>query len=188
MRKISVVSLMVVCFLAPAVPAREIAGIQVPETVTVEGTPLILNGAGIRRKFFFKIYLGALYLKNRQTTTNAVLTADNPRSVRMHFIYKEVSANQLVDAWNDGFKGNSSDKELAALKTRIEEFNALFPAVHSGDTVNIDFLTDGTTAVRINGARRGTVSGADFQKAVLKIWLGDDPADGSLKQAMLGGQ
>lgn len=188
MRKISVVTLMALWFLSPAAPAKQVAGIEVPETVTVAGTPLLLNGAGVRRKFFFKIYVGALYLKNRQTTTDAVLTADNPKSVRMHFIYKKVSADKLVDAWNDGFKGNVNAKELAALKERIDRFNALFPAVRSGDTVRIDFLDDGTTEVWVNGARRGAIAGTDFQAAVLKIWLGDDPADGSLKRAMLGEQ
>ena len=188
MRKITFVSLVVLFFVAPAVPAKQIAGVQVPETVTVEGVPLKLNGAGIRRKFFFKVYVGALYLKNHQTTMEAVLAADNPKSVRMHSIYKEVSAEKLVDAWNDGFAGNNTPEELAALKARIDRFNAMFPAVRTGDIVRIDFLTDGGTEVWINDTKRGAIAGVDFQKAVLKIWLGDNPADSSLKRRMLGEQ
>lgn len=185
MQRIIVAGALALLFVAPLAWSIEVAGVQVPETVTVQGTPLILNGAGLRRKFFFKIYVGALYLKNRQTTPAAVLAADNPKSVRLQFIYKQVSAKQLVDAWNEGFTANTSSDALAALRARIDRFNALFPAVRSGDVVRIDFLADGSTDVWINDTMRGNIAGTDFQQAVLKIWLGDSPADRSLKQGML---
>jgi hypothetical protein len=35
---------------------------------------------------------------------------------------------------------------------------------------------------------RGTIEGADFFQAVLRIWLGDKPADSGLKRGMLGAQ
>jgi hypothetical protein len=168
--------------------AKDVAGVQVPETVTVQDTALPLNGAGIRSRFFVKVYVGALYLKNRETTTPAVLAAPPPKSVRLHFIYDEVTADKLVGAWNDGFTGNNTPEELNALKPRIEQFNAMFPTVRKGDTLRIDLLTDGSTEVWFKDAKRGAVPGADFQKALLKIWLGEKPADASLKDAMLGGK
>jgi hypothetical protein len=47
-------------------------------------------------------------------------------------------------------------------------------------------LPRGDTRVWINDAQRGTVQGADFQRALLRVWLGNKPADTDLKQALLG--
>ena len=54
-----------------------------------------------------------------------------------------------------------------------------------GDTVAIDFSADGIS-VSLNGEGRGKVPGAAFARALLKVWLGDKPADAGLKKAMLG--
>lgn len=165
--------------------AKEVAGIAVPDTVTVNDTVLKLNGAGVRKRFFIKVYVGALYLKDPQTTAAAVLAAPSPRSVRMHVLYDEISAAKLVDAWNEGFTGNTSESELAALQPRITQFNALFPAVRKGDVMRLDLVGD-TTEVWINQEQKGAVAGPDFQQALLKIWLGEKPVDAGLKRAMLG--
>lgn len=170
---------------APAF-ATEIANVQVPETVTVQDTALVLNGAGIRSRFFFKVYVGALYLKARESGAEKVLAAPGPKSVRLHITYGEISADQLTEALNEGFTANHTATELETLKARIAQFRAMFPVVHRGDTVRLDLLAGGTTEVWVNGTKRGVVPGADFQQALLKIWLGDHPVDKSLKRAMLG--
>jgi Chalcone isomerase-like len=176
--------------VAGAVPAREIAGVSVPESVTPPGqdTALALNGAGVRTKFFFKIYVGALYLPKPLDAAEAVLDFAGPSSVRMFFLYHEVSAAKLVDAWNEGFAANLSADALKALQPRIAQFNALFHTVHRGDVVRLDYLPDTGTQVWINDELRGTVAGVDFHRALLAIWLGAKPADGDLKEAMLGGK
>ena len=172
-------------FLAGA-NAADVAGVQVPESVSVQGKPLILNGAGVRSRFFVKVYVGALYLPAKHQTTEAVLAGEAPKSVRLHIVYSEIAGDQMNDALNEGFTGNNSDAELAALKARIERFRAMIPTVRRGDTVRFDLLAGGTTEVWVNDALRGSVAGADFQRALLKIWLGDRPADRRLKRAMLG--
>ena len=104
----------------------------------------------------------------------------------MSFLYKEVTAEDLVNGWNDGFTGNSSAKELKALQERINQFNSLFTTVHTGDEIRLDYLPGKGTQVSLNGTLKGSVPGEDFSKALLKIWLGSKPADGKLKDAMLG--
>lgn len=173
-------------WLCVSADAKEVAGVQLPDTTTVQDSVLMLNGAGTRTRFFVKVYVGALYLPARQNTTDGVLAAAGPKSVRLHIVYKEVSADKMNEALNDGFAGNTSAAELEKLQPRIEQFRALIPTVRRGDTVRLDFLRDGTTEVWVNDARRGGIAGADFQRAVLRIWLGDKPADRSLKHAMLG--
>jgi chalcone isomerase-like protein len=62
----------------------------------------------------------------------------------------------------------------------------LFRTMRRGETIFIDLLPNGDTRVTINSEARGVVTGAEFQRALLKVWLGDKPADSDLKRAMLG--
>jgi hypothetical protein len=71
------------------------------------------------------------------------------------------------------------------LRDRLTRFNGLFRTVRRGDVIELDFLPDGSVEVWINNELQGQVKGADFQRALLLVWLGDDPADEDLKQAML---
>jgi hypothetical protein len=177
------------CMLIFAVqsPAgREIAGVNVPETVTIKNKGLILNGAGIRKKLFVKVYVGALYLTDKQTTTSQILSDPGAKRIVMSFLYKEVSADKLVDGWNEGFNSNNSAEELKVLQDRIDQFNSFFVTVLRGDIIQLDYTPDQGTQVWINDMLKGTVPGEDFSQALLKIWLGRKPADAGLKDAMLG--
>jgi hypothetical protein len=186
MNLLSVSLLTLLVLGAPVVEAREVAGVNVPERVEVQGEALALNGAGVRSRFFVKVYVGALYLKQHAADPATAIRQSPPKSVRLHFLYKEVAAEKLVEAWNDGFKANTGPDVLAALEPRIAQFNALFPAVRKGDAIRLDLLSDGATRVSVNDQALGAIPGADFQQALLRIWLGEKPADASLKQAMLG--
>ncbi|MBW2501820.1 MAG: chalcone isomerase family protein [Deltaproteobacteria bacterium] len=169
----------------PAI-ARVIAGVDVPPTVTLGSEELVLNGAGIRVKLFMKIYVGALYLKARQTSVDAVLSDPGAKRIVMNFLYKELSTKKLVDAWNTGFTNNSTPAEVKALQERITRFNAMFDTVHRGDVIRLDYLPDAGTQVWINDTLKGTVAGEDFSRALLRIWLGPKPPDVNLKNAMMG--
>lgn len=173
--------------IAPACAAT-VADVDIPESVTIAGieAPLVLNGAGLRTKFFFKIYVGALYLPHRESNVDAILASAGAKSVRMHFLYAELDAKKLTDAWTEGFTNNLGKAELQTLQARLDRFNGFFRTVRRGDTIFVDFLPDGDTRVTIDNESPGSVRGADFQKALLKVWLGDNPADGNLKRAMLG--
>ncbi|MES9973153.1 MAG: chalcone isomerase family protein, partial [Candidatus Thiodiazotropha sp.] len=63
MRQIVFTCLFMACMMT--IQAREIAGIPLPEQIVREAdnAALVLNGAGIRKKVFFKIYLASLYLQ-----------------------------------------------------------------------------------------------------------------------------
>jgi Chalcone isomerase-like len=165
---------------------KNIAGVDVPQTVTIENQVLVLNGAGIRKKYFFKIYVGALYLSVKRTTVNAIINDAGAKRIVMSFLYKELSTEDLVDGWNEGFAGNNSAKEMKSLQDRINKFNSLFTTVRKGDEIQLDYLPGEGTQVRLNGVLKGSVPGEDFSRAVLKIWLGSKPADANLKDAMLG--
>lgn len=166
--------------------AREISGVKLPEQIELAGTQLPLNGAGIRSKFIFDIYVGALYLPQKTKDVKQALAMAGPKRVLMHFLYDEVEKEKLTDGWNDGFEDNLSDKDFAAIKSRLADFNKLFVTVKKGDQILLDYVPGTGTQVIINMQRKGSVPGADFNLALLKVWLGDDPVDDDLKEAMLG--
>lgn len=173
---------------APVGSAREVAGVMLDESVEL-GTPpatLVLNGAGVRSKFFFKIYVGALYLPERVTDPNRVLEMEGPKRVSMHFLYKEVDRDTLVETWEEGFANNTSEQERARLRERLNAFDDLFVTVRRGDVIRLDYLPGAGTQVWMNQNLRGIIAGEDFHRALLKLWLGERPGDARLKRAMLG--
>ena len=168
--------------------AREVAGIELPEQINLgdQGTPLLLNGAGIRKKFFFKVYLASFYLPQRVSDVNSILTSNQANRVRMDMLHSEVAKEKLTAAWNDGFEANHSAQELSQLKSRIETFNALFETLVAGDRVELDYIPETGTRVTINDGVKGVIPGEDFNRALLKIWLGESPVTKSLKSQLLG--
>ena len=177
--------------LVPAGPVRAatVAGVEVPQTLRLgpPGPDLVLNGAGVRKKFFVKVYVGALYLPRPRHRAREILDADEPRAVTMHFLYRKVSREKLVDAWEEGFAANLSPGALQRLRPALDHFDGLFPDVVRGDVVSLVYRPGEGTRVSINGELRGTVAGADFNRALLSVWIGEHPAQDSLKEAMLGG-
>ena len=174
--------------LVQPISAKEIAGVTLPDEVTLEGadTPLPLNGAGIREKFFVDVYVGALYLVEKTRDAQAAIDAPGAKRILMHFVYKEVSKEKLVDGWHEGFKANTDRATLEAIKPRIEQFAALFRDARKGDEYALDYLPGEGTRVLFNGTLLGTIEGEDFTRSLLGIWLGDKPVTKDLKEGMLG--
>lgn len=166
---------------------QQIEGVTVAESVAVADTRLILNGAGVRNKFFMPIYVAALYLPVKAATFAEVSTQTGPKQLLLHFIHKEVSPEKLVTAWNDGFKANLTPAELTALAPVIAQFNQYFnQAAVKGMVYRLTYLPTQGTQVWINDQLKGTLPGAEFYTALLKIWLGEKPVTADLKQALLG--
>ena len=169
--------------------ALQIEDIEIPEQITQTASKqtLTLNGAGIRTKFIFNIYVGALYLSKNTKQVTQILNSTDSRRISMHFLYDKIEKEKMTNGWTDGFEDNLSDAQLTTLKSSIDKFNSAFTAdTVKGDVVVIDFTGNKETIVTINNNEKTRISGADFQRAVLSIWLGESPADEDLKQAMLG--
>lgn len=175
-------------FLTFSIHAQTIANIEIPDTVShsEQSTKLLLNGAGIRTKFIFDIYIGSLYLEKKAHSAEEIYNLAGEKRISMHFLYSEVSKEKLINGWNDGFENNLTTDELTKFKGQIEQFNSVFITVKKGDVINLNFIPTTGTEVIINNKSVGLVEGDKFFTALLKIWLGDEPADSDLKEAMLG--
>jgi len=185
-RKSYLLTLLLVVSYSQHSISREIETINIPESIELANDTLVLNGAGVRTKFFFSIYIGSLYLKSKLTDTDLILKDKQAKQINLHFLYKEVSQEKLVNGWIDGFKNNNNETIYNSLKTRLDKFNSCFKTMFKGDTVQLEFLTTNNTRVLINNKLKAEIPGADFQIALLNVWLGDDPADYNLKEAILG--
>lgn len=175
-------------FITSQVVAGQLGDVTLPDKVTLTGTDttLTLNGMGYRTKFVFNIYVGALYTESRVSSRDEAQNLSGPKRVVMHMVYDEVSKDKMADAWNEGFEDNNSDEQLETLKSRLATFISLFPDLKAGDVIYLDYLPDAGTVVTMNNQLKGTIEGADFYRALLDVWLGDEPADDDLKEAMLG--
>ena len=176
------------CLLLFSLPvdAKEIGGVMVQETLQTEnGTLLHLNGAGIRSKFFFDIYIAELYMEHPSNKVVEVIEAAGQKRMAMHFLYDEVGKDKLIEGWDEGFAGNSKADEVLKLQDRINQFNGMFVDVKKCDIILLDFNPEKGTAVTIAGQGKGVISGKDFNDGLLKIWLGDKPVNKGLKEKLL---
>lgn len=166
----------------------EIADVKVLSHASLGGVnpKLVLNGAGIRYKFFFKIYVAALYLPEVDNNALSILQGLPANRMMMHITYSEVPYEKLVSGWEDGFKDNTATADFAKLESRLKQFNQMFSTLHEGDVVLLDYLPEEGTRVTIKGVEKGVIKGADFNRALLSVWLGDDPVTEELKSALLG--
>ena len=171
-----------------AIQARQLDDVTLPDSVTLDGTdvPLQLNGMGYRTKFVFDIYVGGLYTESRVESRDAVQALKGSKRVVMHMIYDEVNREKITNGWNDGFEENNSDEQLEKLQARLKTFNSYFPDLKKDDVLLFDYIPATGTRVTINGEVKGVIEGADFYTALLDVWLGEEPADDDLKDAMLG--
>jgi len=168
--------------------AKEMAGLEFKESASLAGADkeLKLNGLAVRYKFFFKIYVAALYVEQTSQNASVLIKHAGAKRMLMHFVYDEVPVEKLVSGWLDGFEENTSAEEFKLLKPRIDKFNAMFETLHEGDVVLLDYLPGKGTRVTVKGVEKGSIEGEDFNQALLKIWIGDEPVTEDLKEGLLG--
>lgn len=169
-----------------AVPAfaAELEGVNAPDTATVEGKALVLNGQGLRKKFLFKVYVASMYLEKKASDPGAILGADSIRQVKMTML-RDLGKEKITDAIKEGFKKNSGDK-LASLQERLDKLCDVIPDLKSGQTLVITYVPGKGTTLSGAGDKTYTAEGKDFADAMFSVWLGKSPVDDDLKKGMLG--
>lgn len=169
--------------------ALDLAGIHLADKVQVGDAVLQLNGGGIRTKFFFKIYVGALYLPQKQASAEAIIADEHEHRIVLYILH-ELSGNKLFNAFNEAIEANHTPAELSALDKQIKQMAQIFEAVAEvkpNDIITLDYLPAKGTRIIVNGTERGIIAGAPFNRALLRIWLGNNPVQDDLKKGLLGG-
>ena len=178
-------SLGLLLLLSFAAGAAEVEGVKLEDRTQVEGRDVVLNGAGLRKRFVFKVYVMGLYLA--QKTTDAVNVA-GPKRVSIHML-RDVGAEQFTEALVEGLRANLSEPDFRKLEPRVKELSDVMAQVgeaKKGMAIALDW-TGTETRVLVNGKPAGKpISGEDFYRALLRIWLGEHPVQDDLKKALLG--
>ena len=183
MKKLTLAALMLsLCTFASA---AEVAGVNVPDTATVDGKALKLNGAGLRKKALFKVYVAGLYVENTMRDAAALLSSNQMKSIRLHMM-RDVKGTQISDSIRDGFQRNSAAQQ-EKLKTRLDQLAGMFSDVSEGEEIALTWLPDKGTKVTVRGTDRGTIEGRDFADALFAVWIGPNPVQDDLKKALVGG-
>lgn len=166
----------------------EVAGVKLDERTRVGAQELVLNGAGLRKRLFFQVYAVGLYLPQKASSAQAVLEQKGPKRVAIHML-RDVGADSFTDALADGIRANHPEAEAKALEPRVQALAAIMAEVKEakkGMAIALDW--NGDTRLLVDGTPRGQpIAGEDFYRALLRIWLGEQPVQEDLKKALLGG-
>lgn len=189
LKKLSAMGLLALACLALPIQAAEVGGVKIDDTATVAGQTLKLNGAGIRTKFVFKVYAMGLYLADQKSTPAEVQALPGAKRIKL-VMMREVASDELAKSFVTALNNNSSAAEKAKISDQTQKFEKMFsaiPAAKKGDVITLDWLPSVGTVSQFNGKPLGEpMPDAAFYNALLRIWLGQNPADDNLKPALLG--
>jgi nitrous oxide reductase accessory protein NosL len=183
--------LLLACFCVQSAIAADVNGVKLDDTAKVAGKDLVLNGAGMRTKFIVKVYAAGLYLTEKKNTVADIAKLEGPRRLTLVMV-RDVSSESFGESFMTGINSNVGDAEKAKYVSQISKFGEMFgaiPGLKKGDVLHLDWIPGSGTVTELNGKKIGeVVPDLGFYNAVLRIWIGDKPADGSLKPALLGGR
>ena len=183
MKNIIILSLM---FFGLSVQAQNItvSGATFKKKLDVKGDILTFNGAGLRQKYGFDLYVGALYLPNQTSDANKIINSDEIQCINIKIISNKVTRDKFNETVSEGFSKATHGK---ATDEQKKLFKSYFSAeIKDKDDILLIYKPGKGVAVMINGNYKGVVGNLEFKKALWSIWLGGNPADGKLKNKMLG--
>jgi len=178
-------SALLTMLLALPAAAGTLAGVTLPDKIDVKGQSLVLNGLGLRKKFVVKVYVGGLYLSQKEKDAKKILAGDNPHRMVMSFLYG-VSKDQMCEAWNEGLADNTPNAP-ADVKKSFATLCSWMEPIDKGKQLVFTYLPNEGTQVEVNGKVKGTLPGAATGDAILASWIGPKPGPGDdFKKAVLG--
>jgi len=167
------------------VDAATVAGVKIDDSASVANQNLVLNGAGLRKKAWFKVYTGALYLQAKQANATSILAADAPRRMVMHFLM-DVDKGKIAEAWTDGLKDNTPNAS-PEVKTAFKTLSSWMDDMEEGQEIVMTYVPGTGTTVEVAGKTKGTLGGKAVADAILNTWIGPKPGPGAdFKKAVLG--
>ncbi len=178
--------LLVLAVFAVAAPvlAGTLAGVTFPDTISVGGRTLALNGMGVRTKVVFKVYVGGLYLETKTADATTVIQSDAAKRLVLQFV-RNVDRNQITEAFDESVKNNAA-AQAASLKAEVAQFLGALEPLKSGEQMAITYVPGTGTTITVRGQDKVTIPGLPFGQLVFSMWLGPKPPSGDLKKGLLG--
>lgn len=178
---------LLVCSAALAA-TLDVGGVKVEDAADVQGTKLQLNGAGVRYKAIFKVYTIALYAGKKVSSAEELAAAPGPKRMSIT-ILRDVDANELGKAFTKLFEDNAPKGEMSKLIPGLIKMGQNFAEqkkLTTGDVILMDWVPGTGMVVSTKGKVQEPYKEVEFFNAMMRIWLGNNPADAKLKDALLG--
>lgn len=167
--------------LAPSAHAGSLAGVTLPDTASVGGSQLVLNGMGLREKYMLDIYVGGLYLPSKTSDAAKAINDDVPKRIVMHMTY-DLSKDKLADTMRESLS-QSADPEVSKHAGTLAGW---MDDVADGDQIVLDYVPGKGCSVSVKGVAKGTLPGTAVMKGLWGVYLGDNPPTKALKNGLLG--
>lgn len=190
LKSLSIAALLLSAWAATHAQTTDVvAGVKYENNLQVANTPLVLNGVGVRYKAIFKVYTAGLYMTKKANTTEAVLATPGPK--RIHIVMlRDINASELGKLFTRGMEDNAPKEEFSKSVAGTLKMSELFfqkKKLSAGESFSVDWTPGVGTMILINGKPSiEPIKEPEFFSALVKIWLGQSPADSMLKDAMLG--
>ena len=167
--------------------AREVAGVDLPETKSVSGKDLQLNGAGVRTATMLKVkvYVAALYTPTALKTFDELLASEGPLRLDLTYV-RAFNQEKTQEAWRWQFE-QSNEHTYPGFERDRDQVVASFGPIKKFGVESVEIVGD-ETRIYDHGVLKTTIKGKDFQKSVLSLWFGSKPVMPELKAALLGGK
>lgn len=177
-----------------APPMVELEGIELPETTTAYGQKLVLNGAGVRKRGYFKADVTALYLPEKRTTPDAIYKLNGIRRIQLN-ILREFTSSTITRIFLADFKQSATEEEFKRLIGPIGQIGAAYANVKKvsrGDVVNLDWVPGVGWMATHNGKQLTGDSGSILSindelafQVYLRMYIGPNAPD-ELRNGLLG--
>ena len=166
-----------------------VSGVKFDEAIDVRGAKLQLNGAGVRYKAIFKVYAAGLYLTKKAGTPEEVLAAPGPKRLNITML-REIDSTELGKLFSRGMEDNMEKAAFSKLIPGVMRMSQVFSdhkKLMAGDTFSMEWVPGAGSIITVKGVVQGEpFKEPEFYNALLRIWLGPNPADWKLKDALLG--
>ncbi|OGA74347.1 MAG: hypothetical protein A2X72_09130 [Burkholderiales bacterium GWF1_66_17] len=167
----------------------EVAGVPLEDRISVNGSALQLNGAGVRQKAVFKVYTAGLYLSQKASTPEQVLTAPGPKRMTITML-RDIDSAELGKLFSRGMEDNMERTAFSKLIPGVIRMSQVFTdhkRLKEGETFVLDWVPGTGTVLTVKGKVEGEpFKEPEFFNALMRIWFGPKPADWELKEALLG--
>ncbi len=165
---------------------RSVGGVALADTLQFKSEQLSLSGAGLRSQFMIRLYVGSLYAVKTPATPEAILNGETISAIRLNIVSDVITSERMTETIEEGFK-KSAGQALPEIRPQINDFIAVFrQKIVNGDQFTLISLPGNGVEAYKNGQLITAIRGEPFRQALFGIWLGSQPADVRLKNAMLG--
>ena len=159
-----------------------VEGVEFPTQLMLEGQRYDMLGSGLLTYMIWDAYVGAYY-QARGFPRPAPLSG-GPRHLELAYFHA-IEAKDFAETTLKGVKRNVSAAQFNALADSLQAFNASYRDVMPGDRYALTWTGD-ELRLALNGGILFRSKDQALASALFAIWLGDNPAKESFKQALLG--